>query len=236
MADAFWYFLEMQQIVRDTVKAGIVLARRRRWKENFRRAINQEDCARVAVGCGSVQVPGWISTDVSRHTNCWLDLLQPWPVPPGRVVRIYGDNVIEHFTLPEARRVLRFAFDALAPRGRIRLTTPDVERTAHAYLHDPALTSRHLQRHRDRGYLAEHPVDMLRVTFAESGHHVGYMYDFASLAAELRRAGFVDVTRCESGESADPNFIGLESRGTETEVATSLVVEAEKPPVVMPLQ
>lgn len=219
----------MQQVLRDWVKAWIILARRRRWKDNFRRAINEEAHARVAVGCGSVPVPGWISTDVSRHTNYWLDLLQPWPVPPERVIRIYGDNVIEHFTLPEARRVLRFAFEALAPQGRIRLTTPDVERTARAYLHDPVLTSRHLQRHRDRGYLAEHPVDMLRVTFAESGHHLGYMHDFASLAAELARAGFVNVTRQESGESADPNFIGLESRGTVTEVATSLVVEAEKP-------
>jgi hypothetical protein len=113
--------------------------------------------------------------------------------------------------------------------SRIRLATPDVERTARAYLDDPDLAARHLERHSRHGYDVHYPVDLLRVTFSESGHHVGFCYDFASLSAELSRAGFVDVRRQAPGESDDPLLKGLEARMDPTEAATSLIVEARRP-------
>ena len=54
---------------------------------------------------------------------------------------------------------------------------------------------------------------MLRVTYAYHGHHRGYIYDWAALSAELMKAGFVDVRRCDAGQSPDAEFKGLERRG-----------------------
>lgn len=184
----------------------------------------------ISVGGGKADYPGWIKTDINWPTDHYLDLLAPWPVPPGSVSRIFADNVIEHFTIRQGREVLRHALAALQPGGGIRLATPDVERTARAYLDDTEIGRRHLERHRQAGFDVHYPVDLLRVTFAEAEHYLGFCYDYASLSAELALAGFTGVARREAGESDDPAFRGLENRLGETEAATSLIVEAWKPP------
>jgi predicted SAM-dependent methyltransferase len=188
----------------------------------------QSQLVKVNVGAGSVRLDGWINTDVMWRLPMYLDLTKPWPVPPGSVDRIYGDNVIEHFPLHVCRAVLRHCWHALNAGGGLRLATPDVERTARAYLDDPQLTAAHLDRHRRHGFPAEHPVDMLRITYAYHGHHLGYCFDWAALSSELAAAGFVDIRRYEAGQSDDPVFRGLERRREPTEAATELIVEARK--------
>jgi predicted SAM-dependent methyltransferase len=196
---------------------------------NFQHAVAAESqLVKVNVGAGSVPLAGWINTDVGWRTVNYLDLTKPWPVPAGSVDRIYGDNVIEHFPLRVCRAVLRNCWDALSEGGGLRLATPDIERTARAYLEDPQLTAAHLARHRRHGFPADHPVDMLRITYAYHGHHLGYCFDWAALSGELAAAGFVDIRRYEAGYSDDPSFRGLEHRHESTEAATELIVEARK--------
>jgi len=183
---------------------------------------------KVNVGAGTVVLPGWINTDVLWRSGFYLDLTKPWPVSPESIDRIYGDNVIEHFSLQSARDVLRHCYSALRPGGAVRFATPDLERTARAYLEDPALTEAHLDRHRRHGYPAEHSADMLRVTYAYHGHHQGYVFDWAALSGELAAAGFSDIRRWGASQSDDPAFQGLETRAEPTEEATELIVEARK--------
>jgi predicted SAM-dependent methyltransferase len=201
----------------------------------FQRAVAAESqLVKVNVGAGRVPLEGWINTDVSWRLPMYLDLTKPWPVPPGSVDRIYGDNVIEHFPLYICRDVIRHCWDALSVGGGLRLATPDIERTARAYLENPELTEAHLDRHRRHGFPAEYPVDMLRITYAYHGHHLGYCFDWAALSAELAAAGFVDIRRYEPGQSDDPAFRGLEHRHEPTEAATGLIVEARKAASVVP--
>lgn len=196
----------------------------------FRRAIaHHGENLRLNVGAGPAPVAGWVNTDASWRNPLYLDVTRPWPVPPGRVSHVYGDNVIEHFPLRVGRQVLRNAMVALRPGGLIRLATPDVERTARIYLDDPAVAERHMRFMRGEGFAMAHRVDLLRVTFAECGHQLGYLYDFVALSTELDSAGFLDIRRVETGTSDEPAFVGLESRTNETCVATQLVVEARKP-------
>jgi predicted SAM-dependent methyltransferase len=195
----------------------------------FQRAVRTSSgLVKVNVGAGKASVPEWINTDIHWRAEMYLDLAKPWPVPSSSVDRIYGDNVIEHFSLETAREVLRNCYDALRAGGAVRLATPDLERTARAYLEDPALTANHLDRHRRHGYQAEYPADMLRVTYAYHGHHLGYIFDWAALSNELAAAGFIEIQRYEAGESNDPAFKGLETRAEPTEAATELIVEARK--------
>jgi predicted SAM-dependent methyltransferase len=196
----------------------------------FQKAVAVEpELVKVNIGAGNVHLDGWINTDIAWRLPMYLDLTKPWPVPPGSVDRIYGDNVIEHFPLNVGRDVLRHCWDALRTGGGLRLATPDVERTARAYLDNPKLTVAHLDRHRRHGFPAEYPVDMLRITYTYHGHHLGYCFDWEALSAELAVARFVDVRRYEAGQSDDPVFRGLEQRREPTEAATELIVEARKP-------
>jgi predicted SAM-dependent methyltransferase len=183
----------------------------------------------ISAGAGDRKLKGWLNTDVGWRSVFYLDLTKPWPVPGASISGVYADNVIEHFSLKLGRVVLKHAFEAMQPGGRIRLVTPDVERTAQAYLNDPDLTVRHLERHRRAGYDVYYPVDLLRVTFSECGHHLGFCYDWAALSSELQHAGFVEIERFATGDSNDPVFKNLEARMEPTEAATSLVIEGKKP-------
>ena len=135
-----------------TVRAPILS---RRFQHAVAAAIGS---VKVNVGAGTVVLPGWINTDISWRSDMYLDLTKPWPVTPGSIDRIYGDNVIEHFSLSAAREVLRNCYSALRPGGAVRFATPDLERTARAYLEDPVLTTAHLDRHRRHGYPASIPL------------------------------------------------------------------------------
>jgi predicted SAM-dependent methyltransferase len=214
-------------VIHDSLRFG----RRPFSQRRFKQAVAAARPVRVNVGGAGHPLDGWINTDVHWRARHYLDLAKPWPVPAGSIDAIYGDNVIEHLPLEVGRAALRHALVALRPGGAIRLATPDGERTARAYLDDPVLTAAHLDRHRRAGYAVAHPIDLLRVTFAEAGHYLGYIYDFASLTAELEAAGFTDVSRREAGESSEAAFRGLENRAEPTEIATELVVEARRPPV-----
>jgi predicted SAM-dependent methyltransferase len=184
---------------------------------------------RIHVGAGTTKLSGWLNTDIDRRSEYVLDATQPWPVPDGSVAYVYGDNFIEHLTLPKARAFLSHARRALAPRGQIRLVTPDVETTARLYLGGGPHADALIDRHRRNGYQMTYPVDLLRVIFAESEHWLGYCFDEVSLRTELEAAGFVKVRRCHVGESDDPILRGLEIRDVPIEDQMQLVLEAGAP-------
>jgi predicted SAM-dependent methyltransferase len=221
---------ELRVAVRATLTDTLSAVNRPLADWRFRRAVrNARGPILVSAGAGNRKLEGWLNTDVGWRSPLYLDLTKPWPVPNASVSRVYADNVIEHFGLKVGRLVLKHAFNALQPAGRIRLVTPDVERTARAYLNDPDLTAQHLERHRRVGYDVFHPVDLLRVTFSECGHHLGFCYDWDALSNELRGAGFVELQRFSPGDSNDPVLRSLEARMEPTEAATSLVIEGKKP-------
>jgi predicted SAM-dependent methyltransferase len=138
---------------------------------------------------------------------------------------VYADNVIEHFMLEQARRFLANANAALDEGGRIRLATPDLEGTCRLYLEDLTAGDEHLRLHERTGYAVNHRADLLNITYI--GHP--YVFDRAALEAELQRAGFVNITRHDPGQSDDPVFRDLEQRTERTVCLTCLVLEAEKP-------
>ena len=76
------------------------------------------------------------------------------------------------------------------PGGRIRLSTPDLERAARAYLDRSEVGVDHLEHYSGSAITTEHPLDLVRMLFSYNEHWAGYLYDEESLAIELRRAGF----------------------------------------------
>ena len=184
---------------------------------------------RIQVGASASRLPGWLNTDIARGAEYYLDATQPWPVPDGSVAYVYGDNFIEHLTLPEARAFLAHARRAMAPQGRIRLVTPDVGTTARLYLDGGLEQEAALARHRKHGYQVDYPVDLLRILFAESEHWRGYCFDEVSLRSELDAAGFVNVRRLHVGQSDDPVLRDLEDRTEPIEDRLQLVLEATAP-------
>lgn len=157
--------------------------------------------------------PGWLITNVNAVARNYLDATIAWPFEAGSVSHLYADNVIEHITLQAGRAMLSEAFRCLRPGGLIRIVTPDIRAHVDLYLSGrPGLESGTAHHYRSIGLVTEHPVDLLRIPIASFKHHLGYVYDFEALEAELARAGFHSVTRCDLGTSQHAALQGLDQR------------------------
>jgi hypothetical protein len=171
--------------------------------------------------------PGWFMVNVNAVTPHYMDGTKRWVFEDGALSYVYADNMIEHVPLDGARAFLAEAHRCLRPGGVIRLVTPDVRAHVEMYRSGKdAVESELADMYRDLGVVVEHPVDMVRTPIGEFGHHSGYAYDFETLDAELRRAGFSPAVRWPIEESDDPMLRGLEVRGAEG--SAQLVVEATR--------
>lgn len=172
--------------------------------------------------------PGWLVTNVNATVRNYLDATVRWPFEDGALEYVYSDNVIEHITLEQGRAMLAEAYRCLRPGGVIRLVTPDLREHIELYLGngDAALDSPVSASYRKLGLDVEHPIDLVRIPIASFGHHVGYLYDFETLAAELRRAGFTDAVRHAPGDSAYADLKGIDQRAHEG--GAQMAVEAVK--------
>lgn len=168
---------------------------------------------------------GWVVTNVSAATTNYLDCTVPWPVADGAVQYVFSDNVIEHLPLDAGRAMLEQSYRAMQPGGVIRIVTPDLRKHVELYLAGAdSLDGEVPDSYRALGLTVEHPIDLVRIPIASFGHHEGYLYDFETLEAELKRAGFHSVIECQMGVSEWPELRGMDIRVTAA--GAQIVVEA----------
>lgn len=176
---------------------------------------------------GNAPRAGWFVTNVGPFTKHYLDATAPWPIEDGAVELIYSDNVIEHIPLVPARTLFAEAYRCLQPGGAIRFVTPDLRAHVERYLAgvapkgDPEAAV-----YEESGLTVEHPLDWVRIPIASFEHHLGYVYDFDTLKAELERAGFTQVRRHELNESDHAGLAGLDLRAAEG--GAQMAVEATR--------
>ena len=165
---------------------------------------------------GNARRSGWVVTNVGPTARLFMDATERWPVGDGEVEAIYSDNVIEHIPLEPARTLFSEAYRCLQPGGVIRFVTPDLRAHVEKYLTGrPPKGDPEALVYEESGLTVDHPVDWVRIPIASFEHWLGYLYDFETLAAELRRAGFSTVERRELNESPVPALAGLDLRAAE---------------------
>lgn len=219
----------MKGTVRDIARAAITATNAPLGRRRLARALQGHTGPLHLELGGNDRRSGWLVTNANWRARYYLDASAPWPLEPGSVDLVFADNMIEHLQLEGGRAFLQYCHEALRPGGTLRLATPDVEAAARLYLgeneeHAAAV----MDFNRGRGRVSEHQVDILRVPFQDHGHHVGYLYDEASLTAELKRAGFHNIRRCAIGESQIPELRDLENRREgNADSLVQLIMEAD---------
>ncbi len=205
---------------------------RRRRALRFR--IAYEDACRrgnvsLHVGAGSNRLDGWLNTDISPRAPLFLDAERPFPIKEKSVSYIFTECFIEHIPRHATLAFLEECFRVLQPGGIVRISTPDVEALARAYLDDPEQVSLLNERNRRRnGKYGSYPVDVLNKLFLEDGH--ACLYDAQTLQQILSEAGFRDIGKCEVGESRHTALSGIDGHDAGTFVDQFMcVVEATKP-------
>lgn len=160
----------------------------------------------------------WINVDgfKDRNVHFLIDLGRAIPFPDGAFAGVFTEHVLEHFTLEDGERIARELARILAPGGALRIVLPDAETIVRGYLDDPKA----LVAWRGETGTAMQTVNSV---FRQRYEHQ-FLYDWPTIEAMLRRAGFARVRRTAfgAGEAAD---LVLDDAKYEWE---SLYVEAFK--------
>jgi predicted SAM-dependent methyltransferase len=179
------------------------------------------------VGCGPNARPGNLNLDFHWRpgVDICCDITRPLPLDDGYVSGVFTEHCLEHIPFKAALDVLREFHRVMQPGSYARIIVPDFEIYLDEYI-----------RFRDTGsasmpYAADDPIagiysPMLSMNRIFRGHGHQFIYDFATLAAMLGQAGFVDIGKRRMGESHDQRLL-LDSPERAIE---SLYVEAQKAP------
>lgn len=187
----------------------VLAARQATSRRRARRLAAAGGPVRLHLGSGPERLRGWTNVDLYFPAELCLDLRTPLPFPDGSVDVIYSQHFLEHLDHAAGLRLLAECARVLKPGGWLRISTPDLEGHARAYV-DGELTAEAFNRAlRDHDHL--------------------YLYDQAELQAALCDAGLVDVRRAQAGGSACPLLEGLETRLPEAGAPADLIMEARKP-------
>ncbi len=136
---------------------------------------------RLHLGCGHIRLPGYVNIDImaAKAADVIADL-RKLPYRDSSIDLVYSCAAIEHFGRREWVDVLREWARVLKPGGMLRLSTADFE-AAIARYHE-----------------AHNMTELLGLLIGGQKDDYdwhGMIFDFHTLAAGLRDAGFEDVRR-----------------------------------------
>lgn len=111
----------------------------------------------------------------------------------------------------------------------MRTVTPDIGAIVELYMAGPQAAAALIEELVEEGYHVAHQVDVLRFAFQDDGHHEGYLWDRASLQAELSAAGFAQIEFRAPGDSIHSTLRGLDMRTDVPLARAMLAADSVKP-------
>ena len=200
--------------------------------------LSSHDPKKLQIGTGRNPLDGWLNTDVVVRS-------------PGVIIQDakkrfrFGDNVfdyiltehqIEQLTYAEAQFMLRECFRVSRPGGKIRVGTPSLETLLGLFTSNKTpVQCEYVDWIIDK-FIPDAGAhkDVTVINHAINGFGHKFIYDFDTLRDCLAEAGFVDVTRCDVGESDNVELRGVDSHGRAIENENmarfeTMVLEATRP-------
>lgn len=164
-----------------------------------------------------------LGTLLKKKLNCnfpsnvrFGDIVKGLPIVKNSCDGIYCSHVLEHLSLRDLRAALQNTYKLLKKDGIFRCVVPDLEYAAREYIHtldqgDSSASITFLK----STLLGEEtrPVGMRKLLSGMFGNlsHL-WMWDYSSLAAELKSVGFVAVRRCQFDDCEDKMFQVVEDK------------------------
>jgi SAM-dependent methyltransferase len=176
---------------------------------------------RLNWGYGRDAPSGWINADRTARpgVDVVVDVSEGLPIESGTIDYAVSVYTLQELAYPELAPALAELHRVLRPGGTLRVVLPDLDAAVRAYMEQD-----------DDLFLAPDPVTSRGGRFIahilESGRsRTPFTFDFAEEL--LVGAGFVDVTRCASGETASgfQEIVELDGRARD-----SMFIEATRPP------
>jgi len=191
---------------------------------------------RLQLGCATRLKPGWFNTDKYplRFNVAYCDAAARYPFEDNAFDYIFTEHMIEHLPYAGGRALAAECLRVLKPGGKIRISTPDLDRI---------LALRQPANDLERRYVAFMLDGIPEARDGHSGFLINefvrawghtFIYDRQTLPGLLKVAGFIDIVEHRPGQSDDPNLAGLERHGEafpdpDYNLIESMVFEATKP-------
>lgn len=141
------------------------------------------------------------------------DIVKGLPIEQNSCAGVYCSHILEHLSLSDFRTALLNTKSILRPRGVFRLVLPDLEHSIRKYINNPSSDAA-LVFLRDTSLGHENRIKglsgLLSMWLGNSQHL--WMWDYKSIAEELKEAGFIEIRRASFGDSSDPFFTTVEDK------------------------
>ena len=196
---------------------------RRAWRgieraRTFRRCRRLPPGGRLHIGCGDLHLEGWINIDKfpTAATDYAIDIR--YGLPFRELEFIFAEHFIEHLSYREITEFLRECRRALAERGTLRLSTPNLDWVYRTQYHLGAWSGEE-----------DEVRDCFRLNKSFRGWGHQFLFNRATLHAMLRQAGFARIDDRAYGVSDHPELRGLERHERNEDLPGAphiLVVEA----------
>jgi SAM-dependent methyltransferase len=137
------------------------------------------------------------------------DIVKGLPEKPGSVDVVYCCHVLEHLAYNDFLCALKNTYNILKPGGVFRAVLPDLRCAVLNYIEKYDQTdspANELMRNTLLGVedRSKTLLSNIKTIYGNSKHL--WMWDYKSLAYELKNIGFKNIRQCYYGDSADPFF------------------------------
>ncbi len=143
------------------------------------------------------------------------DIVKGLPLSAGSCAGVYCSHILEHLALDEFTDALRNTNTILAPGGVFRFVLPDLEYFVREYASNSGSSSEAAHEFMRETCLGHEKkaksIKDIIVSWLGNSQHL-WMWDYLSIAAELKKAGFVEIRRATFGDYIDPKFAEVEDK------------------------
>ena len=240
-------YMELKRLVRNSpslffiariARKGRMLAMHPIYAKMTASYLSSHETRKLQIGTGENPRVGWLNTDVTIRSRgvVPLNATKRMRFSNGTFHYIFSEHQIEQLSYDQAQQMLRECHRVLRHGGKIRIATPSLETLIGLNAESKTdIQQRYIKWIVD-GFIPNATVyrGSIVINNAINGFGHRFIYDFNTLKESLGAAGFVDITRCQLGESEDESLREIESHGKaigNIEMARfeTMVLEAMRP-------
>lgn len=155
----------------------------------------------LELGAGNTRRSGFFTVDLSLSADFPYDLRAGLPFQKNSIDFIYGEHVLEHFSIQDLLNLLKECYRVLKPGGRLSVVVPDASIYINAYSKNDLFDKENYCLF-EFGLPYKTKIDYLNYIFYMGGHH-RYMFDTENMLAILTLCGFKNVCKRDFDDQLD---------------------------------